>query len=107
MHLRSERVLPPSSTRRVNPNREPIPNKDCMVLIGHASLVLPLLKAIYQCIDETTRQKGPTQSFSTMNTHRNPSLDSRTTHSNNNREREETPTRLEDVNLEDVSVHFL
>ena len=105
MHPRSEEVLPTSSMRRVDLNREPTPNDYCMVLIGPASL-LSLLKAIYQWVDETTRQKGPTQSFSTMNTHQNPSLNT-CTHSNNNREREETPTRLEEVNLEDISVHFL
>ena len=41
-----------------------------------------------------------------MNTHRDPSLNTRTTNSNN-QEREEIPTRLEEVNLEDISIHFL
>ena len=41
-----------------------------------------------------------------MNTHRNPSLNTRTANSNN-QEREEIPTRLEEVNLEDISIHFL
>ena len=41
-----------------------------------------------------------------MNTHRNPSLNTRTTTSND-QEQEEIPTRLEEVNLEDISIHFL
>ena len=41
-----------------------------------------------------------------MNTYRNPSLNTRTTTSNG-QEREEIPTRLEEVNLEDISIHFL
>ena len=41
-----------------------------------------------------------------MNTHRNPGLNTRTTNPNN-QEREEIPTGLEEVNLEDVSIHFL
>ena len=104
MHLRSEEVLPPSSTR-VNPNREPISNKDCMVLIGPASL-FSLLKAIYQ-LGETIRQMGSAQSFATENTHRNhPSLNTHITHSDN-QERGEIPTSLEEVDLEDISIHFL
>ena len=76
-----------------------------MVLIGPASL-LSLLKVIYQ-LGETTRQMGPAQLFATVNTHRNhPSLNTRTTHSDN-QEREEIPTRLEEVDLEDISIHFL
>ena len=75
------------------------------MLIGRSSL-LSLLKAVYQWEHERTQQKGPAQSFSTMNTHLNPSLNTRTTTSNN-QEREEIPTRLEEVNLEDISIHFL
>ena len=41
-----------------------------------------------------------------MNTHHNPSLNTRTTTSNG-QGREELPTRLEEVNLEDISIHFL
>ena len=41
-----------------------------------------------------------------MNIHHNPSLNTRTTTSNG-QEREEIPTRLEEVNLEDISIHFL
>ena len=41
-----------------------------------------------------------------MNTHRHPGLNTRTTNPNN-QEREEIPTRLEEVNLEDISIHFL
>ena len=41
-----------------------------------------------------------------MDTHRNPSLNTRNTNSNN-QEREEIPTMLEEVNLEDISIHFL
>ena len=77
-----------------------------MVLIGPGSL-LSLLKTIFQWVDGTTRQKGHTQSFPTMNTHRNPSLKTRTTHLNNNQGREEIPTTLEEVNLGDISLHFL
>ncbi len=76
------------------------------MLIGPGSL-LSLLKAINGGGDDTTRQKGPTQSFSMMNTHRNLSFNTRTTHSDNNQEREEIPTALEEMNLEDISVHFL
>ncbi len=75
------------------------------MLIGPGSL-LSLLKTVYQLVDETTRQKGPTRSFSTVNTYRSPNLNAHTTRSNN-QVREEVPTRLEDVNLEDISVHFL
>ena len=104
MHLRSEEVLPPLSTRTVDSNREPISNKDFMVLIGPASL-LSSLKTVYQ-LGETTRQMGLAQLFATVNTHSNPSLNTRATHSDN-QEREEIPTRLEEVDLEDVSIHFL
>ena len=41
-----------------------------------------------------------------MNTHHNLSLNTHTTTSNG-QEREEIPTRLEEVNLEDISIHFL
>ena len=75
-----------------------------MILIGPASL-LSLLKAIYQ-LGETTRQTGLAQLFATVNTHSNPSLNTRTTHSDN-QEREEIPTTLEEVDLEDISIHFL
>ena len=75
------------------------------MLIGPGSL-LSLLKTIYQLVDETTRQKGPAQTFSTMNTHRNPNSTMHTTHLNNP-VRDEIPTRLEEVNLEDISIHFL
>ena len=75
------------------------------MLIGPGSL-LSTLKTIYQLVDETTRQKGPTHPFSTMNTHRSPSLNTNTTRSNN-QVREEIPTRLEEVNLEDISILFL
>ena len=75
------------------------------MLIGPASL-LSTLNAVHQLVGGTSRQKGPAQSFSTMNTHRNPGLNTRTTNPNN-QEREEIPTGLEEVNLEDVSIHFL
>ena len=75
------------------------------MLIGPASL-LSLLKAIYQWVDETPRQKGPAQWFSTMNSHPNPNFNTRTT-SSNNQEREEIPTGPQEVNLEDISIHFL
>ena len=41
-----------------------------------------------------------------MNTHHNPSVSTSATHSNN-QEREEIPRGLEEVNLEDISIHFL
>ena len=75
------------------------------MLIDLASL-FSLLKTVYQREDQRTQQKGPAQSFSTMNTHRNQSLNTRTTTSDN-QEREEIPTRLEEVNLEAISIHFL
>ena len=75
------------------------------MLTGPASL-LSILNAVYHLVGGTSRQEGPGQSVSTMNTHRNPCLNTRTT-SSNNQEREEIPTRLEEVNLEDISIHFL
>jgi len=48
----------------------------------------------------------PSQSFASMNTHHNPSVSTSATHSNN-QEREEIPRGLEEVNLEDISIHFL
>ena len=75
------------------------------MLIGLGSL-LSLLKTIYQLVDETTRQKGPAQTLPTMNTHRNPSWNMHTTQSNNP-VRDEVPTRLEEVDLEDISIRFL
>ena len=74
------------------------------MLIGPASL-LSLLKAIYQ-LGEITREAGFAQSFATVNTHRNPSFNTSTTRSNN-QEREEIPTRPEEEDLEDISIHFL
>ena len=47
----------------------------------------------------------PVQSLATMNAHRNP-MNTGTAHSTN-QEREEAPPRLEDVNLEDISIRFL
>jgi hypothetical protein len=75
------------------------------VLIGPARL-FSLLKAIYEWVEERTRQKGPTQSFGTTNSHHNPSLNTRSTNSNN-QEREEIPTSTQEVNLEEISIHFL
>ena len=107
MHVRSDGALPPSSTRTAEPKRESISNKPRKVLIDHGSL-LSLLRTIYQSADETTRQMRSAQWLATMNTH-NPSFNMSTTHSNTqgNQEREEIPQRLEEVNLEDISIHFL
>jgi hypothetical protein len=105
MHLRSDGVLPPSSTRIVEPKRESISNKASKVLIDPISL-LSILKAIHQSADETIRQMRPAQPVTTMDIHSNPSLNTSATHSNN-QGREEVPPRLEDVNLEDISIHFL
>jgi len=104
MHLRSDGVPPPSSTRTVEKKRESVCNKACKVLINPASL-LSILKTIYREADETISQMRPVQSLATMNAHRNP-INTGTTHSTN-QEREETPPRLGDVNLEDISIRFL
>ena len=103
--MRSDGVLPPSSTRTPEPRRESISNKACKVLIDLDSLLF-ILKTVYQSADETTRQMRPAQWFTTVNTHHNPSLNIGTTHSNN-QGREEIPPNLEDVNLEDISIDFL
>src|SRR5258706_2151392 len=105
MQVRSDGVLPSSSTRISEPRRESISNKACKVLIDLDSL-LSILKIVYQSADETTRQMRPAQWFTTMNTHHNPSLNTGTTHSNNH-ERQEIPPNLEEVNLEDISIDFL
>ena len=103
MHVRSDGALLPSSTRTAEPKREFSSNNACKVLIDLDSL-LSILKIVYQLADETTRQKmGPAQWFTTMN---NPSLNTGTTHSSN-QGRKEIPPRLEDVNLEDISIQFL
>ena len=105
MHLRSDGVQPPSSTRTLERKRESIPNRACKVLIDPASL-LSILNNIYQWANETIRQLRPVQLFATMNTVRDPNLNARATHSNN-QEREEIPARLEEENIEDISIHFL
>ena len=104
MHLRSDGVLPPSSMRRVEPKRESIPGKVCKALTDHTSL-FSILKTIYQWANETIRQMRPAQSFAAMNTHQDPSLNTHSTHPNN-QEREEPP-RLEEENMEDISIYFL
>ena len=105
MHLRSDGVLPPLSTRTLERKRESIPNKAIKVLIDPASL-LSILKNIYQWANETIRQLRPAQSFAAMNTVRDPNLNTGTAYSNN-QEREEIPPRLVDENIEDISIHFL
>ena len=82
-----------------------MPNKICKVLTNPASL-LSILKTVYQWANETIRQMKPAQSFAAMNAHHDPSLNTNTTHSNS-QEREEIPPRLEEVNLEDISIYFL
>ena len=65
-----------------------------------------MLKSIYQKADEATMQNtfaSVQQSLATMNTHTNPSLNPRVDHSDNH-ERAERP---EEVNLEEISIHFL
>ena len=85
----------------------PSPIKACNVLIEPGSL-LCLLRTIYQSADEASRQMRPAQWFTTMNTHHNPSLNTGTNHSNNQDSQEgEIRPRLEEVNLEDISIHFL
>ena len=74
------------------------------MLTGPGSL-LALLKAVSQ-LGDTTQQMGLAQLFTTVNTHSNPSLNTRATHSDN-QERDEIPTRLDEVDLEGVSIHFL
>jgi len=75
------------------------------VLIDSVSF-LSILQAIYQAVNEITRQMRPAQLFASMNTHLNPSVSTSASHSNN-QEREEIPQGLEEVNLEDISIHFL
>ena len=105
MHLRLDGVLPPSSTRTVEREREFISNTACKVLIDPASL-LSILKNIYQWANETIRQLRPAHSFTAMNTVRDSNLNTGITRSNN-QEREEIPPRLEEENIEDISIHFL
>ena len=76
--------------------------KTCVVLIHPASL-FSILKTIYQ---GALPQMRPVQSFATVNTHRNPGLNTRAA-SSNNQEREEILPMLEDVNLEDISTRIL
>ena len=105
MHLRLDGVLPPSSTRIVESKRESISKKTCKVLTDRASLLL-ILKTIYQRADETALQLRLAQSLATMTTHPNPGLNTNSTHSHN-QEREAIAPRLEEVNLEEISIHFL
>ena len=65
-----------------------------------------MLKTIYQKADEPTPETRPVQPLATTSTHRNPNLNMGTTHSTN-QEREEIPPRLEEVDLEDISIRFL
>jgi len=68
-----------------------------------------MLKSVYHKADETTVQKAFAsiqQSLITMNTYPNPSLNTGVDHSGN-QEGAETRPRPEEINLEDISVHFL
>jgi len=68
-----------------------------------------MLKSIYQKADETTVQNtfaSVQQSLATMNTQTNPSLNTRVDHSDNH-EGAETSPGPEEVNLEEISIHFL
>jgi len=68
-----------------------------------------MLKSIYQKAGETMVQKifaTVQHSLATMNTHPNPSLNTRVDHSPNHEEAETAP-RPEEVNLEEISIHFL
>ena len=98
-------ALPPSSTRAVEPKRESIPNKACKVLIYPSSL-LSILKTEYQRINEIIRQMTPAQSLAAKNTNDDPSLKTNTAHLSN-REREGIPPKMEEENIEDISIHSL
>jgi len=68
-----------------------------------------MLKSIYQKADGTIVQKifaSVQQSLATMNTSSNPSMNTRVDHSDNH-EGAETPLRPEEVDLEEISIHFL
>jgi hypothetical protein len=68
-----------------------------------------MLKSVYQKADDTTVQQtfaSVQQSLATINTHPNPSLNIRTDRPDNH-EGAETVPRPEDVNLEEISIHFL
>ena len=68
-----------------------------------------MLKTIYQKADEKTVQKtyaSVQQSLATMTTHLGSTLNTRSDHPDN-REGAETCPRPEDVDLEEVSIHFL
>jgi hypothetical protein len=68
-----------------------------------------MLKTIYQKADETTVQKtfaSVQQSLATINTHPNPSPNTRADRCDNH-EGAETSPRPEEVNLEEISIHFL
>ena len=75
------------------------------MLTDRASLLL-ILKTIYQRADETTLQSRLAHSLATMNTHPNPNLNTNPTHLHN-QEREAIAPRLEEVDLEEISIHFL
>jgi ankyrin repeat protein len=68
-----------------------------------------MLKSIYQKADGTTVQKtfaSVQQSLVTQNTHPNPSPNTRADHSDNH-EGAETSPMPEEVNMEEISIHFL
>jgi hypothetical protein len=68
-----------------------------------------MLKSIYQKADETMLQKIfalVQQSLATMNTDPNPSLNTRADHCDNH-EGAETYPRPEEINFEEISIHFL
>jgi len=68
-----------------------------------------MLKSIYQKVDETTVQNtfaSVQQSLATINTHTNPSMNTRVDRSDNH-EGAETSPRSEEVNLEEISINFL
>ena len=70
---------------------------------------LSMLKSIYHEADETTVQKtfaSVQQSLATINTHPNLTLNTGVDHPDN-QEGAETSSRSEEVNLEEVSIHFL
>jgi hypothetical protein len=108
MHLKLDGVMPLSSTKTLEAKRESIfRNAQRWWLIPDS--LLSMLKPVCHKADETTQQKIldlVQQSLSTMNNHPDPSPNTRTAPSDN-LEEAETPPRSEEVNLEEVAIHFL
>jgi ankyrin repeat protein len=109
MHLKLGGVMPLSSTKTLDLKRESILGMLTRWKLTPNSQLL-MLKSVYHKADETTRQKTfelVQQSLAATNTQPDSSLNTTLCSNPGNRERTETPPRPEEVNLEEVSIHFL